>query len=125
MPAMVTPSTWDTSGLSLVAPTKIANLIITFRRKYKLMFPLCVAHRIISNWLQVGIEFGRQTIQHSEELRFRLALLYAPRSSRWYVPDLVGWCHRSTGRKLAGLGSKPENRNDALDSVCLSYRVVR
>jgi len=72
--------------------------------------------------LEVGVESGRETIHHSEVMRFRLALLYAPRSSRWYAPDLIGWCHRSTGRKLAGLGS--DERNEALDSLCLSYRVV-
>jgi len=67
--------------------------------------------------IQVSVEFGRETIQHSEELRFRLGLLYAPNES-W----LVGWCHRSTGRKLARLGGK--GRNDAIEGVCLSYRVV-
>ena len=72
--------------------------------------------------IQIGIEFGELTLHHSNELRFRLGLYYAPQSEREYVPDLIGFCHRSTGRWFANLGS--EERNDAINGVCLSYRVV-
>ena len=71
--------------------------------------------------VQVGIEFGRETIQHSEELRFRLGVFYVPRSERWYVPGRVGWCHRSTGRWFANLGP---GRNEAINGLCLSYRIL-
>ena len=55
--------------------------------------------------LQLGVEFGRETLNSDQIMRFRVCPMFAP-TNNWRV----GWCHRSNGRKLANLGNSVRNR---------------